>query len=308
MVKILIFQENECYNSEDWFINNFSFKKIKDDGLEYSLVEMKNKEDIFDMIGLYIKPDDKSIMNITDLYYDNDYVYQTIYKSCTDTKISTYNGLGSQLTRSQSVDGSMILIKRLIISNEHPYEDFTFDDLYKLIKHTFVHNAVIVNPNDKIEDFPYMNDVLESMVNNPETYETIRYHEYKFLDYVMVFYCNISVEQIPENLNKIASMIYRKKIYGKVFITLLDNNDEHPQHLDIHGDLIMQIYHLHAIEKEIDHEKYKKSFDLQNQESFPQINYDPNFFSIINKEFQKYKDFQHKTDINKFNDVLNNIK
>jgi hypothetical protein len=308
MVKILIFHENECYNSEDWFINNFSFKKIKDDGLEYSLIEMKNKEDIFDNIGLYINPNDKSIMNITDLYYDNDYVYQAIYKSCTDTKIPTYNGLGSQLTRSQSVDGSMILIKRLIITHEHLYVDFTFDDLYKLIKHTFVHNAIIVNPNDKIEDFPYMNDVLESVVNNPETYETIRYHEYKFLDYFMVFYCNISVEQTPENLNKIASIIYRKKIYGKVFISLLDNNDEHPQHLDINEDLIMQIYHLHAIEKEIDHEKYKKAFDLQNQENFPQINYDPNFFSIINKEFQKYKDFQHKTDINKFNDVLNNIK
>jgi hypothetical protein len=308
MVKILIFHENECYNSEDWFINNFSFKKIKDDGLEFSLVEMKNKEDIFDNIGLYIQPNDKSIMNITDLYYDKDYVYQAIYKSCTDNKISTYNGLGSQLTRSQSVDGSMILIKRLIISEEQSYVDFIFDDLYKLIKHTFVHNAVIINPNDKIEDFPYMNDVLESVVNNPETYETIRYHEYKFLDYVMVFYCNISVEQTSENLNKIASMIYRKKIYGKVFITLLDNNDEHPQHLDLNEDLIMQIYHLHAIEKEIDHEKYKKSFDLQNQEKFPQINYDPNFFSIIHKEFQKYKDFEQKTDINKFKDVLNNIK
>lgn len=308
MVKILIFHENECYNSEDWFINNFSFKKIKDDGLEYSMVELKNNQEIFDKIGYYIQPDDKSIMNITDLYYDKAYVYQAIYKSCTDNKISTYNGLGSQLTRSQSVDGSMILIKRLISSPEQQYVDFTFDDLYKLIKHTFVHNAVIVNPNDKIEDFPYMNDVLESVVNNPETYETIRYHEHKFLDYVMVFYCNISIEQTSENLNKIASTIYRKKIYGKVFITLLDNNDEHPQHLDLNEDLIMQIYHLYSIEKEIDHEKYKKSFDLQNQENFPQINYDPNFFSIIEKEFQKYKDSFQKTDINKFNDVLNNIK
>jgi hypothetical protein len=69
-----------------------------------------------------------------------------------------------------------------------------------------------------------------------------------------------------------------------------------------------QIYHLHAIEEEIDHTKHAKKFDLENQDSFPQINYDPNFFSIVNLEYTKKENTQHKTDVNKFQDVLNNIK
>lgn len=307
VVKVCILNLNDCYNNEDWYINNFSFKSVKDAGIDHDLVSIKNEEELFKLIEMYVEPKETSILNITDLFYDKDYVYQSIYKSTDDTKIKTYNGLASQLTRSHNVDGSMILIKRLIVNSSHEYVDFTFNDLHKLIRHIFVHNAIIINPDNSMEDFPFITDVLES-VPDKTTFETIRYHEYKFLDYTLLFYCDISAEQIPEKLNKIASTIYRKKIYGRVFVTLTDNNDEQPQLLDLDKNTMEEIYHLHGIEEELDHTKYARKFDLSSQEKFPQINYDPNFFSIIHKEYEKKIDIKLKTNVDNFTDVLNNIK
>ncbi len=305
----MLLYETDAYNNEDWYINNFSFKEVKNADIDYKQITINStaQEEIFKIIEQYVKPDENSILNITDLYYDANYVYQSIYKVVESSKSKNYNALASQLTRTHTVGGTMILIKRCIVNNDHEYVDFIFDDLHNLIQSTFVHNAIVIHPNGDMEDYSFINDVLEATPDK-QTFETIRYHEYKFLDYTMLFYCDISVEQIPENLNKIASTIYRKKIYGRVFITLTDNNDEHPQCINLDKNTLNQIYHLHAIEEELDHTKYAKKFDLENQDSFPQINYDPNFFSIINLEYKKKENVTSKTDVNKFQDVLNNIK
>ncbi len=307
MVKVGILGLNDCYNNEDWYINNFSFKNVKDNIIDFSQINMETKEDIFNIIGQYIQPDDTSMMNITDLYYDKDYVMQAIYKSHENPSDPEDNGLGSQLTRTHKVKGSMLFIKRLIVNNVQSFVDFTFDDLYKIIRSTFVHNAIVIHSNGSMEDFPFINDVLESTPDK-QTFETIRYHEYKFLDYTMMFYCDITAEQNSENLNKMATTIFRKKIYGRVFVTLTDHNDENPQCLDLNIDTMKQIYHLHEIEEELDHTKYAKKFDLDHKDNFPQISYDPNFFSIINIEYEKKKNTPPKTDPFKFNDILNNIK
>ena len=306
MVKIGIFGLNDAYNNEDWYINNFCFKNVKVNIVDFNQVNLENKDDIFNAINEYIQPDETSMMNITDLHYTKDYVLQAIYKSHTDSYNPEENYLGSQLIRTHKVKGKIIFIKRLITNSSHSYVDFTFDDMYEIIKSTFVHNAIVIHSHGNMEDFPFINDVLESTPDK-QTFETIRYHEYKFIDYTMMFYCNITAEQKDENLNKIASTIFRKKIYGRVFVTLIDNNDEFPQCLDLTEETMKEIFHLHAIEEELDHTKYAKKFDLDNQENFPQINYDPNFFSIIHMEYEKKKNIPIKTDPFKFNDILNNI-
>ena len=309
MVKIILLYESDAYNNEDWYINNFSFKSVREADIDYKqiTIDTTSQEEIFKLIEQYVKPDENSILNITDLYYTKDYVFQSIYKVVESSKSKNYNALASQLTRTQTVGGIMMLFKRSIHNDSHEFLDFTFEDLHTIIQSTFVHNAIVIHSNGTIEDYAFINDVLESTPDK-QTFETIRYHEYKFLDYTMLFYCDISAEQTPENLNKIASTIYRKKIYGRVFITLTDNNDEHPQCINLDKYTLNQIYHLHAIEEELDHTKYAKKFDLENQDTFPQINYDPNLFSIINLEYIKKENVTHKTDIDNFKDVLNNIK
>jgi hypothetical protein len=307
MVKIGLLGLNDAYLNEDWYINNFSYKNVKDTIIDFTQIELNSEEDIFNSIEKYLKPNEHSMMNITDLLYDDNYVFQSIYKSSEDTTREDYNGLGSQLTRNNNVCGVILLIKRNIGDNSLSYVNFNFDDLHRIVQSTFVHNALVIHANGEMEDFSFINDVLESTPDK-QTFETIRYHEYKFLDYTMMFYCDITAEQIESNLNVIASTIYRKKIYGRVFITLTDNNDEMPQFLDLSIQTLKKIYHLHAIEEELDHTKYAKQFDLSKKDNFPQINYDPNFFSIINIEYQKKKNVEKKTNPTNFKDVLNQIK
>ena len=45
--KIGILGLNDCYNNEDWYINNFSFKNVKDNIVDFLQVNMETKEDIF---------------------------------------------------------------------------------------------------------------------------------------------------------------------------------------------------------------------------------------------------------------------
>ena len=307
MVKIGLLGLNDAYLNEDWYINNFSYKNVKDTIIDFTQIELNSEEDIFNSIEKYLKPDEHSMMNITDLLYDDNYVFQSIYKSSGDMTREDCNGLGSQLTRTNNVCGVVLLIKRNIGDNSLSYVNFNFDDLHRIVQSTFVHNALVIHANGEMEDFSFINDVLESTPDK-QTFETIRYHEYKFLDYTMMFYCDITAEQIESNLNVIASTIYRKKIYGRVFVTLTDNNDETPQFLDLSIQTLKKIYHLHAIEEELDHTKYAKQFDLSKKDNFPQINYDPNFFSIINIEYQKKKNVEKKTNPTTFNDILNQIK
>lgn len=306
MTKIGVLGVEDGIYNETWNIDTFSYKSIREHIIDFKQVTMDNST-IFDLIGKYLKPNEHSMLNITDLLYNENYVFQSIYKTTNDAKCPNLNELGEQLTRGHKVDGSMILIKRRIGDTNNSYVDFAFDDLFKIVRSTFVHNALIIHPSDLVENLPFINDVLESKPDK-QTFETIRYHEYKFLDYTMIFYCDISADQTDKNLNKIASTIYRKKIYGIVFVTLVDNNDESPQFLDLSQDTLKEIYHLHGIEQVVDHTLYAKKFDMNDHDNFPQINYDPNFFSIVHTEYNLKKNINLKTDPNIFIDVLNNIK
>jgi hypothetical protein len=123
MVKIMLLNESDAYNNEDWYINNFSFKSVKDADIDYKQITINStsQEEIFKLIEQYVKPDENSILNITDLYYDANYVYQSIYKVVESSNSKNYNALGSQLTRTHTVGGTMILIKRCIVNNDHEY-------------------------------------------------------------------------------------------------------------------------------------------------------------------------------------------
>jgi hypothetical protein len=173
MVKIMLLHETDAYNNEDWYINNFSFKSVRDADIDYKQITINStsQEEIFILIVQYVTPDKNSIFNITDLYYTKDYVFQSIYKVEESQSSTNYNALGSQLTRIHKVDGTMILLKRSIHNDSHDFLDFTFEDLHILIQSTFVHNAIVIHANGTVDDYPFINDVLESTPDK-QTFET----------------------------------------------------------------------------------------------------------------------------------------
>jgi hypothetical protein len=139
----------------------------------------------------------------------------------------------------------------------------------------------------------------------------------KFLDYSLIFYVNINAERSDNHINSLCSTIYRQKIYGDVIISVCDNADDNPQSQSLNKDIFMKIYKLFGIEEELVLSKYSRQINFENNNlpvsedldsnAFPELNYAPNFYSIIDAEYSSKKDALIKTNVNTFSLILNDI-
>jgi len=320
MVKIGILNKSNGYDSTEWNHNTICPENIRsrvDDLIEESLftiVDISSQTELFGLIQTYLNPLPHHILNITDLSYTSTYVIQAIYAS-TENKMDSYNELASQFTKNNIVDGQQILIKRDISSKTNPYVNFTRNDFEEIIEKTFIKTAVVVSSSGEVSLLSYIRDPLENL-NTKDAFENIRYHEMKFLDYSLIFYVNIHTERSDLTLNKICSTIFRKKIYGTVFVSLCDNADDNPQSQLLNQDIFMKIYHLFGIEEELDLSSYARAVKYENvgatnddlnSNAFPEINYAPNFYSVIDAEYLIKKHLPIKTNVESFQSVLNDI-
>ena len=64
-----------------WDEESLSYINLKNDIEDYcEFLKIHNINELFMMINTFIQPDDKYIINIEDLHYNQDYVYQAIFK------------------------------------------------------------------------------------------------------------------------------------------------------------------------------------------------------------------------------------
>ena len=326
-------------HQDQWKADDLSQYKLKDNIEEYvSFTKLNTIYDLFNLIQNVVNPTDKHIVNIEDLYYTSDYVYQAIFKMVAKDGsytmlIEDSNKLATQmLGEKHIVDGNMIIIKRSIINNDFLYEDITFEDITTILRSQFLHKAIIIKPNEQIEEQYYVYNPLE--INFDQSHlDNSRYHEFKFLEYRLFFHVDINAEQTNDNFNKIASVIYGKQIYGNVLISLSDNSDSSPLNLDLTKDIINMIYYITLFHKmnnsEIDRKKYGRKMELENKNieeynpdihkdfnhnNFPEVTMSPNFFQVIKREYELIiklnKLIVSCVDVNKYTDgsVLNDIK
>jgi hypothetical protein len=310
MISVGILDIHDGFGEESWFINNFTYTKLSDeikDSIKFQNISSINE--LFILLQTSgITPD--KLLGISDVDYNESYVYQTIYAQSDKTTDSDFNKLASQIVRDVNVNGRMIFIKRNLL--DESYEDFTLTDLLTIVRNVFVRDALQIDITGECRQIEYINDVLESQIHK-DTYENIRYVEHKLLDYTLTFYVNKSEQQIDDNLNIYASTIYGKKIYGKVTLTLIDHHDEHPRCVNLSEKIFKEIYHLHKNQIEIDRNKYTKKLTLDdlhldtvNTElndrinGFPNITFNPNFYSIISSEYVRYKNMNLILDIKDF--------
>lgn len=321
-------------HQEQWDVNSLSHYKLKENIEEYvDFIKLNTIYDLFNLMEVVICPTDKHIINIEDLYYTSDYVYQAIFKSVSKDGSYTMlledsNKLATQmLGEKHIVDGNMIIIKRSIINNDFDYVDISFDDITQILRSQFLHKAVIIKPSSDIEEQYYVYNPLE--INFGQSHlDNTRYHEFKFLEYRLFFHIDINAERTNDHLNKMASVIYGKNIYGNVLISLSDNSDSSPLNLNISTDIIRQIYYVTLYHKtnntEIDKKKYGRKLELENKDieeynpeihkefkhnNFPEITMSPNFFQVIKLEYDFVQKNISDIEVDKYTDntVLNDI-
>ena len=125
-------------DSKMWDNDSLNHYKLKDEIKDYiEFTKINTIYELFDNINNIICPSDKYIVNIEDIFYTSEYVYQAIFK-CVSKEINTSyvsliedsNKLATQiLGERHAVDGNMILIKRSIYNNNFDYVDINFEDI-----------------------------------------------------------------------------------------------------------------------------------------------------------------------------------
>ena len=335
--------QNEKHNGIDilkWDAENLSHYNLKEEIESYiNFIRVKNIHELFMLINIYLMPSEKYMVNIEDLYYTSDYVYQAIFKlpisdGTYNQMLDDSNKLATQMLHEKHiVDGNMIIIKRSIINNDFDYVDMTFDDVTDILRSQFLHAAIVIQPNNLISLQHYIHDAFE--INFGQSHlDNSRSHEFKFLDYRLFFHIDRNANKIDNNLNIYASLIFGKQIYGNCVVSLCDNDDSSPKPLNINEELFMNLYYIalsSQIEKtEIDRKKYTRKLNINNRtlndeeiytdhfvhNNFPEITLCPNFFYIVKKEYQnlnitKYKNMSKIDIVNIISDmksILNDIE
>lgn len=303
-------EQHSGIDDKHWNEKDLSHYELKEKIEEFvDFVKILDTNDLFNLINIMIQPNNEYIINIDDFYYTSDYVYQAIFKMPSNqksynTQIEENNKLAIQLLNEKFiVNGNMIIIKRSIINNDFDYVDMTYEDITEILKNQFLHKAVIIESNKNITESNYIFNALEINFNQSHL-DNSRFFEYRFLDYRLFFHIDKNADRNDTNLNILASVIYGKKIYGNVLISLCDNSDSSPQPLSISKELINQIFYLTLNQKitntEIDRKKYTRNLNLDNKNidnielvninkfnhnNFPEIILCPNFYYVIKNEY-----------------------
>ncbi len=314
-------------NCESKYLSHYNLIEEIEDYIE--LVKINNIYQLFDMINVVVEPTEQYILNIDDLYYTEDYVFQAIFKTVVKNNDNdTYtelvydsNKLATQfLGERHIVEGNMIIIKRSIYNTDFNYVDVTPEDLTQILASQFLHKSIILKEDDTIAEAEYIFSPLETNFGQSHL-DNVRYHEFKYLDYRLFFHVDIKANR--DKLNVFASAIYGQKLYGNVLISLSDNSDSAPVNLDLTQDLIKKIASVILYHKlnntDIDRKKYSRKLHIENKDipdynpdihtsfdhnNFPEVTLCPNFFQIIKEE---YNNIKNKNDLITLDNVLSVI-
>ena len=103
-VSIGILDIHDGFGDETWFINNFTYTKLSDELKEYIHFEkISSINDLFIVLHNSGITTDK-FCGISDVEYNESYVYQTIYVQTNNTTDLEFNKLASQIVRDINVN------------------------------------------------------------------------------------------------------------------------------------------------------------------------------------------------------------
>lgn len=241
---IHIFDYLSLINSNEKIFNTYidryiDFKKIN------------NNDSLMELIINELELDTKKFGGYTETIYETyNNSYQMIYADiddknahvlCKDNeKIENIKNMFACYLTSErkNIHGKCILIKlNYDLNNVHTLCDITYDDIIFLLHKKIVHTCVHVNCNGNIiKNVRFLYNPCESDKTNK--YEI---HDTAFSDINILIYALHDKQNEKYNLNKIANIIYEKKIYDDVFISLLNNNSTF---LDLDDDYFSKIIYL----------------------------------------------------------------
>lgn len=224
--------------------------------------------------------DSSQVISTYNVYYTDEYLYQLIYievdKQCCNDE--TLNYLGTQLTNgSYCIDNVIIIKNKILNDNSTELVSITKEDLLNLMCNTIIKKGVIVEPDNTIKEFEYINSPLEKY-----SYDLIkkmfRYLEIKLYNCILEVYYKI--DDVSNKLNINGSYICNKKVNDTIALAIsyCDNSNNCKYHISCDEKYFNKIINLLKLSN------YEPLYDNYENTRFC------NIYRCINFEYDKFKD------------------
>ena len=221
-------------------------------------------------------------VQIKDIYYTQNYVYQGLFIISDDIDDNNekyiiqnkfkhsdkfgdeYNKLATQIIGDDNIKiiSNLIIIKRNI-NNNHSYSNIEFNDIFDIINFRFIKKYILCKANNDIYNLQIERDKhvllnFGEQLNKNELMGFAKevYNIKDIIKYVIIFYVNKNVNKNINNLNKKASLLYGEAIYGDVILTLdhrIQFNENgttgsmHPEYIYLDDKIFNKLVYLHCI-------------------------------------------------------------
>lgn len=219
------FDYTSLINSNEKIFNTYIDKYI-------SFTKIKDNEDLMDNIIIGLKLDINSTWNgYTETIYETpNEMYQMIYVDVNDKNAHILCNENEELndiknmfacyltSEKKNIHGKCFLIKFNCISNEKFILcDITYDDIIYILHRKIVHTCVSVKSNGNVKNIRFLYNPCESdKLNKYEICYTT------FFDINILIYIISGKQNDEYESNEIANIFCEKKIYGDIFVSLLN--------------------------------------------------------------------------------------
>lgn len=208
---------------------------------------------LFQMCHIYKSDSDNNIMdNTTDIITD------TTTNIANKQNNNKFNGIASILTDMAAFDvyGKAIIFKIDTTDDINKLDKITLDDIIDKIIQKYVHKGVVIdadNVDNSIMEYSYvLNPVDKIRTNDINNY---KYKEVAFIDKILMFFINITKQNISSKKNEIVSKIYGEDVFGQVFVgareQIVDSRETKRKYFSISKEDILNIYKIYEQNKQI---------------------------------------------------------
>lgn len=225
MQNIAIIKSNKItYSSVDMTHSRFTRERLEDDIEDFiEIVPISNLDNVMEKIIDVLKLTPDMTAHTTTCKEDNNYIYQMCHL-IDETKSGQQNNICIRFANSLfRVVGDVVLMKsKILFDGKTELCNITLDDIIDLYRDSLVKTCVKIMPDDSVDDVLYIFNPIDWM--NPEKLNNIRYHEIGLSDKILMFF----IELVPDNniINKKASILYGKRIYGNVVMAMRHKQED----------------------------------------------------------------------------------
>jgi hypothetical protein len=241
MINIAVLKSNDINLNNITYdeLNNGALEKILRDNITFNNIRTVEDDMLIDIIT-NISPN-VSERIVTNKCYEG--TSNNIYALYAMNDKNPKNNLGRLVSIGhEEFNGNCVLINTNIISAmEMKNCDITYDDIFNMFKSFINHKAIMIEPDDDIENIKiimYNNHPIE---NSNFTNDNCKSYDIDFGDNSLCVFMSNDVDVKTHKLNKLATILCKKyRIYGTVVVSLYSRMP-HIKMIDLDKELFHNI-------------------------------------------------------------------